>query len=402
MSDTSRGTHPRTPPIAPSRRANRFLWAIALIVTGGCVRNVQYEALPPGTPEPATGAPVQAALYLVGDAGDDSPGRAAVLGHLYAELAELEAEDPNVPVVVVFLGDNIYDVGAREAFKEEDLAHLAAQVEATEASSQAHAVFLPGNHDWAKGAEDVQALEAIRIQERWLGELVGPERASFQPSDGCPGPAAMDLGPDVRLVFIDTEWLLRRPASACGTSDDFYADFQLLLEESADRKVVLTAHHPMATGGPHGGNIGAFHNGPFVYYLAVQAGLSVQDIASGRYSEMLERLRTAIVESGTRPLAFAAGHDHSLQVIRMQGRENPAFQLVSGSGSKTSPTDRIEGTRYASSTHGYMRLLFTPEQAHLTVFGQSGSDPAVQALFACTLEIEDDDSCAEATRVADR
>ena len=211
----------------------------------------------------------------------------------------------------------------------------------------------------------------------------------------------MDLGPDVRILFIDTEWLLRRPDGACGTPEAFYASLRSELEAGAGRRVLLAAHHPMATGGPHNGNVGAFHNGPFVYYLAVQAGLSVQDLASGRYSAMLERLREAIVESGTRPLAFVAGHDHSLQVIRMQGRENPGFQLVSGSGSKTSPTDRVEGTRYAASTHGYMRLLFTPTESRLTVFGQAGSDPSIRALFTCTLEPDDSASCPEAREVVD-
>jgi hypothetical protein len=346
--------------------------------------------------------PIRSAVYLVGDAGEDSPGREAVLGHLYADLARMEREHAGVPVVVVFLGDNIYDVGAREAFKDEDFAHLAAQVGALESSPGAHAVFLPGNHDWAKGAEDGRALEAVRIQREWLGELVGESRASFRPGDGCAGPEAMDVGPDARLVFIDTEWLLRRPVGPCGTAEDFYHALEAELAAHADRRIILAAHHPMATGGPHGGNIGAFHRGPLVYYLAVKAGLSVQDLASGRYADMLEGIRRAILESGVRPLAFAAGHDHSLQVIRMEGRENPGFQLVSGSGSKTSEVDRVEGTRYAAGTHGYMRLDFRPARTHLTVFAQVGEDPSVRPVFACTLESEQASSCPEAPLVAER
>ena len=212
----------------------------------------------------------------------------------------------------------------------------------------------------------------------------------------------MDVGSGARLVFIDTEWLLRRPGNGCGTPEEFYGALQEELEAHAERQIILAAHHPMETGGPHGGNVGAFHNGPFVYYLAVQSGLSVQDIASGRYGEMLAGIRTAIVESGVRPLAFASGHDHSLQVIRMTGRDNPAFQLVSGSGSKPSPTDRVDGTRYAASAHGYMRLAFTASGPRLTVFGQRGDDPGVHALFACTLSASDDASCPEARQVVNR
>jgi hypothetical protein len=385
---------------SPRSRSRRALLLGASALSVGCATNVRYQAIE-GPPDLPTD-PVQAALYLVGDAGEDSPGRAAVLGHLRDDLTRMEREHAGVPVVVAFLGDNIYDVGARETHRDEDLAHLAAQVGALEPSPTAHAVFLPGNHDWAKGAEDERALEAVRIQERWLGELVGEDRASFRPSDGCPGPAGLDLGPDVRLVFIDTEWLLRRPVTACGTPEDFYDALTEELEQHAGDQVILAAHHPMATGGPHGGNIGAFHRGPFVYYLAVKAGISVQDLASGRYSDVLAGVRHAIVESGKKPLAFVAGHDHSLQVIRMTGRENPGFQLVSGSGSKTSPVDRVDGTRYAASAHGYMRLDFGPDRARLTVFAQSDDDPTVRPVFHCTLVSDDVTSCAEAPLVVDR
>jgi hypothetical protein len=199
-------------------------------------------------------------------------------------------------------------------------------------------------------------------------------------------------------VFIDTEWLLRRPESACPDVEHVYAALEAELAAAADRRVILAAHHPMATGGPHGGNVGAFAKGPFVYYLAVKAGLGVQDLASGRYADMLTGLRGAIRRSGVRPLAFAAGHDHSLQVIRRHGPGEPAFQLVSGSGSRTTPTDRVGGTRWAAGVHGYMRLELGPAASRLTVFAQNGGG-AVEAAFSCELVIEDDASCPVAREV---
>jgi hypothetical protein len=207
------------------------------------------------------------------------------------------------------------------------------------------------------------------------------------------------VGPDLRVILLDTEWLLRAPGGACGTPDEVYAALRDELKRYADRRVVIAAHHPLATGGPHGGNVGWLDHGPLVYWLAVKAGLSVQDLSSGRYTDMLEGLGRAIRESGAPPLAFAAGHDHSLQVIRLRGADRPAFQLVSGSGSRTTEVDRVEGTRWAAGVHGYMRVDVGPGGAGLTVFGQPAPDAAdaeVQAVFACLLDGNDADSCPAA------
>jgi hypothetical protein len=340
---------------------------------------------------------VRSVLYLVGDAGEDSPERAVVLDSLEADLTRHASAFPGAPAVVLFLGDNIYEVGAREAFEDEDFAHLAAQAGVIGRTPRARAVFLPGNHDWAKGAGDEPALQAVKIQAAWIRDRIEGDRAVFRPDDGCAGPAVMDLGADVRLVFLDTEWLLRRPPSACPSAAEVYRALQAELAASVGRRVIVAAHHPMATGGPHGGNVGIFEHGPLVYWLAVKSGLGVQDLASGRYAAMLEGLRAAIRDSGIRPLAFVAGHDHSLQVIRMRGAEHPQFQLVSGSGSRTTPTDRIEGTRWAGGRNGYMRIEFGEATSRLTVFALDGGDELGPA-FTCTLAV-DPDACPAARLV---
>ncbi len=159
----------------------------------------------------------------------------------------------------------------------------------------------------------------------------------------------------------------------------------------------MVAHHPMATGGRHGGNVGLFSRGPFVFYLVVKSGAGVQELASGRYSDMLTRLRAVFAASGVEPLVFAAGHDHTLQVIRMGGPGEPSYQLVSGSASRTSPVDRIDGTRYATDGHGYMRLVFDPSAARVLVFSRDTDSGEVRVVFSCSLSTDaSDQECAEA------
>ena len=371
-------------------------FALTCVGSVGCHGSQVHYAPGPPPPEPRTAT---ATLYLLGDGGYASPGRAMVLQHLGDELDRVSRAAPERPIAVVFLGDNIYDLGAREAFKETDLAHLAAQMAPLGRAPRARGVFLPGNHDWAKGADDEIGDAAIAIQQAWLDEI-GGDRIDVEmlPGDGCPGPASLEVGPDLRLVLLDTEALLRSATVGCGGPERFAERLRDDLSRNADRAVVLAAHHPMATGGPHGGNIGLFQRGPLLYYLTKKSGLSVQDLSSPAYSDMIEELRTAIEASGVEPLAFAAGHDHSLQVIRMTEPGSPRFQLVSGSASKSGPARRIRGTRYASDAHGYMRLDIGPSEARLTVFAVDETGEAVTEVYGCLLvDPRASGDCPEAT-----
>ncbi len=369
--------------------------ATCILVAGGCTAaQVRYQSL---ADPPAPLFAVQATLYLVGDAGEDNPASDAVLSHLRSDIEAVGRRSPGSPIVVAFLGDNIYEVGAREEHRDEDFALLAAQADALGDSPNVRGVFVPGNHDWADGARYAQARRAMRVQQEWLAEMSRTRNVELLPRDACPGPAVLDLGGNLHLVLMDTEWLLRLPDDDCGSADAFYERLQADLEANRDRRVVMVAHHPMATGGRHGGNVGLFSRGPFVYYLAVKSGAWLQELASGRYSDMLTRLRAVFAASGVEPLVFAAGHDHSLQVIRMAGPGEPRYQLVSGSVSKTSLVDRINGTRYATDGHGYMRLDFDASAARLVVFSRDTDSGEVRAVFSCSLTAEvNDQECPEA------
>ena len=375
-------------------RVRRLLSALSgsVVLLAGC--NAAQVRYAPQAASIRPGGDAQAVLYLIGDAGTASPGRDAVLRHLSSDIEQTLSDHPGLPAAAVFLGDNIYEVGARTEYQSEDLAKLVAQVDALgRGRPSLRGVFLPGNHDWARGADYAEARAAIRRQQEWL-DVMTDVQVDLRPGEGCAGPDTLDLGVDVHLVFIDTEWLLREPQDDCGGADAFYARLRDDLAANRGRRIILASHHPMESGGPHGGHVAPFENGPLVYFLAVKAGLSIQDISSVQYSSMMDRIRTSIGESGVQPLAFAAGHDHSLQVIGLGGPGEPRYQLVSGSGSKSSPTERIEGTRYATDQHGYMRLEFHSDRTDVVVHAWTEGDPTLRAVFACTLE--GGDGCPEA------
>jgi len=243
----------------------------------------------------------------------------------------------------------------------------------------------------------------VARQSEWIEEVRPGSDIRFLPDDGCPGPASLDLGNSVHLVFIDTEWVLRRPEERCGTALEFYQRLTDDLSANGDKRTVILAHHPLVSGGPHGGNVAPLQRGPFVYYLARKTGASVQDIPSRRYSTVVRRIQEAIAASGTRPFAYAAGHDHTLQVIGMSGAGSPAYQLVSGAGSKSERTAWVDGMRYAKEGYGYMRLDFRPDRVDQTVFARGPTDRTVRAVFGCTLSTDGTNAgCPEAPRMDTR
>jgi hypothetical protein len=374
---------------------------MSLCVAWSCTpTQVRYAPRPP---EPPGIDGVEAILYLVGDAGEANEEREEVLAHLSAQLESVAGDGEGPPVVVAFLGDNIYDAGLPRRPSDEDVAKLSGQVLALGNHPGVQGVFLPGNHDWANGASLGDGRAAIARQNDWV-ERVSPGRGvRFLPDDGCPGPATEDVGETVHLVFIDTEWLLRRPERRCGTADEFFAQLTADLRANADKRVVIMSHHPQVSGGPHGGNVAPLEQGPFVYYLARRSGTSIQDIQSGAYASAVRGLQAAVAASETRPLAHAAGHDHTLQVIGMSGPGTPAYQLVSGAASKSERSRRIEGTRFATDGYGYMRLDFDAGQVRLTVFARGVDSGPVRAVFSCRLSTDGTNrECPEAPLAAER
>jgi hypothetical protein len=247
-------------------------------------------------------------------------------------------------------------------------------------------LFIPGNHDWEKegdGGWDAVRREGARVTAR------GGPAVAFLPKDGCPGPEVLDLEEQVRLVALDTQWWLHSgrkpsdPTSGCGAYSEsgVIEALRHALSSAGVRQVVVVGHHPLATGGPHGGhfsfrqhvfpltevNRGLWIPLPIIgsaYPLVRKRGAAPQDIASERNGHMREALEDAFRERP--PLVYASGHEHALQVL---GGRSVRNLLVNGAGiyGHTSRVWRIPGSRFASSGPGFMRLDFAATGTRLAV-----------------------------------
>jgi hypothetical protein len=175
------------------------------------------------------------------------------------------------------------------------------------------------------------------------------------PGNGCPGPVSVDVG-RLRLVALDSQWwlhsfIVRDSSSHCSASTMAEVTAALRAEvrpPGVGRVVLVAAHHPLMTGGAHGGYCGV--TGPYRRF-----GGDSQDILSGANRTMRDSIRSAF--SGRPPLAFIAGHDHTLQVLR--GGLNLKYMLVSGAGSagKTECAVRMRESYYVTQHRaGFMRV----------------------------------------------
>lgn len=382
------------------RRGGMIGTALAL---AACV-GIPAAGAGPGAPAGATPeAPAIAqSLVLIGDAGKPAKKGEPVLVALRRELGR----DP-ARTTVVFLGDNLYPRGLpapHDPRRAEMERRIDEQIDAVRGTG-ARAVFIPGNHDWDAAGRD--GWNAVHRQQAHVEERGGRDFA-FLPPGGCPGPAVLDLGPRLRLVAVDSQWFLQgyekpvHPTSSCAadSEEEVAAGLREALEETGGREAVVVTHHPLVSGGPHGGRFGLKqHIFPLtdakrwlfvplpvvgsIYPLARRAGLSSQDLSSEAYGRMRALLRGAARVRP--PLAWASGHEHVLQVI-----ESPRWGrvLVSGAGiyGHVSPVRDLPGSRYRASRAGYMRLdVLEDGRRHLTVV-EVAKDGGARSTFAAWLQ----------------
>lgn len=339
----------------------------AAAALGGCSLNAL--SLTDDAPAPEE---IETTLFLVGDAGEPDPREVgAPLDSIHAQAALAPQRS-----VILFLGDNVYPTGIPDEGRAEwadARRRLAAQV--TAVPMGARGIFIPGNHDWGYPDEAPFGLYALRLQEAMIDELAGGRDVRLLPSNGCPGPVTMDVG-RTRLVLLDTQWwlheyIVRDEQSDCAANayGEVTARLRAAVADTTPGRITfVAAHHPLMSGGPHGGYCGI--TGPFHRF-----GGRAQDIMSGRNQMMRDSIEAAM--SINPPLAFVAGHEHNQQVLH--GGESTQYVLVSGAGSysKAECAVRMRESYYVSQNRsGFMRIdILRGQGVHLQVyrFSRDGS-----------------------------
>lgn len=361
----------------------RLVVAASLLGVAGCggpsglPGSVLRACAEPGAwcENPRVDADADHVVFLVGDAGASPIEENSLLRDL--RVAVRDVAETDVPVTVAFLGDNVYEVGVR-AGNDEDLRKLDAQVQVVRDTPGSRGIFLPGNHDWA-GHRDSVAV--VCRQADVLAEVTRSETNTevFMSPVAAVGPETFEIASRngerlASLVTIDSQlWFTGSGASTCPDGRVVESDvaaatarLRALLDDRSDELVILAAHHPLVTGGAHGGG------GDWLDRFLYLTRLSPQDLHAGPYAGYVDDMAEILADYDG-PLLYAAGHDHSMQLQRMEREERPWYHLVSGSGSKQSGVG--EAVRedldplFAAPMLGFARLdLRAGRSPRLTIF----------------------------------
>jgi hypothetical protein len=344
------------------RTALPFMLGVAAFLTSGCARPPVFTPASTNTlPDPSPGE-VESVLFLVGDPGIAHEGTSPLLQTLRADIESWSDRLQRDSVVaVMMLGDLVYPRGMStpgEATYDNDTSVIMSQVRLVSGPSAlqhgARLYFMAGNHDWGLKADREGFIRLVNL-ETFLGaaRTATGAWAYFYPQAGTGGPAVIDWGRYFRILILDTAWWIlssdgpERAAVLAGVEQAFAT--------SGDRDLLMMAHHPYRSGGPHGGGFSVWEM-LGARYVLFRAGALLQDITSLPYRALDNGLRELFAREKT-PFAFIGGHEHSLQILDGVEETDPKINIVSGSASKTSPLGGADGLRFGQSAPGYMRFV---------------------------------------------
>ena len=338
-----------------------LLLALVVVVAGcraGHLRGENYGAddepyIRRDVPSDAvtTGDRVAYRVILVGDTGEPVPGdpTLAAIGHWAV---------PQERAAVVLLGDNLYPDGLAADDRARGEAILRQQLAATSTLR----IFVPGNHDWGPSPQDWTGAHVVAQQEFVLAWPEGD--VDFLPRNGCAGPAVRELlkpgdGLEQGIAVVAIDWMpwfssvadtSRCPDGDFGTRID--AAFSALKRHF----VIVVSHFPLRSGGPRAGFSRGFIIDLFMDFYHLLRPRPPLNLYNPQYMVLAKQVKDALARH--RPLVYAAGHDHSLQIF--EADEVARLHIVSGAGSagKVTPVTAVAGTIFAHAVPGFSVLDF--------------------------------------------
>jgi predicted RNA-binding protein with PIN domain/predicted phosphodiesterase len=312
-------------------------------------------------------------FYLIGDAGYLDKNKSNQTLKAFEQLLKEASKNSTT----IFLGDNIYPKGYSKGNKEAK-AILQAQVDAV-SDFKGRTIFIPGNHDWYSG------VKGLKRQEKFIEDALG--KNTFLPEDGCPI-EKIELSSKITLLIVDSHWYVADWDNLPNINDDctyktrhdFLEELESEIKKARGKTTLIALHHPMFTNGSHGGQYSfKSHLSPIPVIGTLKnlvrktGGILNVDLQNKMYRELQKSL-VRMAQQNDKTI-FLSGHDHNLQYIIKYGIP----QIVSGSGSKTSPTRNVDGGIFSYGAHGFAKLeVFKDGSSVVSYYETEKKDPVFQ------------------------
>jgi len=340
------------------------IFLVCLTIVSACANFKKQMRADTAKPAP-TSKEIQHTFYLIGDAGN------APLDSSTAALTSLKKRlkhaDSNA--TVLFLGDNVYPKGIpSKNSASRDLAEHRLKVQTKSVKKfKGQTIFIPGNNDWYS-----HGVKGLKRQQDYVEKRLG--KNSFLPKDGCPI-KTIDISDDIVLIIVDSHWYItnwdRHPTindnCELKTRDLFLDEFRSEVKKARGKTTLVAIHHPMFSNGSHGGQYSfASHMKPLPVLGTIKnviretSGGANVDLSNRYYNELKKNI-VAVAQQNEKVI-FVSGHDHSLQYLV----KDNIPQIISGSGSKTTPAKNTNGGLFAYAENGYAILrVYTDGSSHV-------------------------------------
>jgi hypothetical protein len=285
---------------------------------------------------------------------------------------------------VIFLGDILKEGGMPE---QGDPGRIEAEQRIKQLLNslndyQGRIVFVPGEQDW--GNDKHTGWQSLLRLEEFIETNLNRGNV-FIPDNGFPGPQQKKLTNDIRLIAINTQWLLTQNTKPTGDTgdydveedDEFYVELEDIIKKRATKDLIIVGHHPLFSNGHYGGHYhpkahifpltmawdNAYLPLPIVGSVAVAYRRNIgneQYFANKKNAYMRKNIDKVIQEH--EDYVYVCAHDHSLQLFKTTTLNVMQYYHVCGSAARseyTSPGyERGSKTKYISDEKGYSALNY--------------------------------------------
>lgn len=308
-------------------------------------------------------------------------------------LGNLESVDANSPIfqelksivdgavgdkTLLFNGDFIDTDGIGKTPNEIEKVKVNSLLQLANAANQS--IFVPGDKEWDNGRK--LGLEKVEALQDYFNKK-NQDNIYVTPENGCLGPEVIDIGTNLRIVAINTQWWSHRfdrPVEEdlnCPSYNEteFWDELEDAIQDGDNRNVIIAAHHPILSYGQYAGYaLGKTHLSPPVIGSFVAAhrlsvggkkGLTEANF-QGFANDFLKRLERYA------PVIYTSGHEYDIQINQLDN----SYHLNSGNIQKSKATAKGRFTKYRQFERGFTQLSFLKNgavKAHIWTLQADGT-----------------------------